>query len=321
MRGTIARVMAGGAARLLGGALLLAATASARPFDEEFWKHWGDGQAEISTYDLTYPRYGELRQGTAVTIFVTETFSQEARVKADSGVHSAADEFPVMKLNLVQDFPTGIYDYNLMTSSFVALTSRLGRPAGAATKVSFSSQEWCGHVWDQLLLDESSVRRTLHSYFDGEADRQETLPYPNGGIAEDALFHWVRGLAAPFISPGEAEDVKLLRSAERARMTHTPQEWETAKLRYSPTTKNVTVPAGKFEVETFTIEIGGRSGRTWTFEVEKTSPRRIVRWEASDGRRAELVASTRTPYWTMNADRFERALATIGLKPRDPRTP
>ena len=31
-----------------------------------------------------------------------------------------AGTVPVMKLNLVEDFQTGIYDYNLMTSTFVA---------------------------------------------------------------------------------------------------------------------------------------------------------------------------------------------------------
>ena len=43
--------------------------------DAAFWKTWGDGQAELSGYDLTYPRYGQLRKGVAVTIFVSETFA------------------------------------------------------------------------------------------------------------------------------------------------------------------------------------------------------------------------------------------------------
>ena len=42
---------------------------------DDFWKHWGDGKAELDRYALTQPRYGELRQGTAVLIFVTEDFS------------------------------------------------------------------------------------------------------------------------------------------------------------------------------------------------------------------------------------------------------
>ena len=136
-------------------------------FGGTFWKHWGDGQAELAGYDLTYPRYGELRRGTAVAIFVTETFSNELRVKADPGKHSRSDQFPVMKLNLIHDFPTGLYDYNMMTSAFVALKPVNGRPAGWPTKVSFSSQEWCGHVYQQLLFDKNKVRHQVHSYFDG----------------------------------------------------------------------------------------------------------------------------------------------------------
>jgi hypothetical protein len=35
-----------------------------------FWQRWGDGRAELAGYDLTTPRYGALRKGVAVTIFV-----------------------------------------------------------------------------------------------------------------------------------------------------------------------------------------------------------------------------------------------------------
>jgi len=103
--------------------------APAPAFDAAFWKQWGDGQAELSGYDLTFPRYGQLRRGVAVTIFVTETFSNTLRVKADPGKHPPSDEFPVMKLNLIEDYQTGVYDYNDMTSSFVALAPVNGRPA------------------------------------------------------------------------------------------------------------------------------------------------------------------------------------------------
>ena len=86
--------------------------ADSDPFDapaygDPFWRHWGDGQAEMSSYDLTMPRYGQTRSGTAVAIFVTETFDPVQRVKADSN-----EGLPVMKLNLVEDFATGVYDYN-----------------------------------------------------------------------------------------------------------------------------------------------------------------------------------------------------------------
>ena len=171
-------------------------------YNADFWKTWGDGQAELSSYDLVQPRYGSPRRGTAVAIFVTEMFSNSARVKADPGKHPKSDEFPVMKLNLVKDFQTGVYDYNDMTSAFLALDNVNSRPAGTLTKVSFSGQEWCGHVYHQLLFDARSIRSARHSYFDGEGDEQRSLTYPAGSIAADALWFWTRGMAGLFSNRG-----------------------------------------------------------------------------------------------------------------------
>src|SRR5215467_6970606 len=116
-------LLGAGVAGCARGAADSAAPAERGPeFADAFWKRWGDGRGELCGYDLTIPRYGALRRGVAVTIFVTETFSNSRRVKADPGKHPPSDEFPVMKLNLVEDYQTGVYDYNVMTSSFVALT-------------------------------------------------------------------------------------------------------------------------------------------------------------------------------------------------------
>src|SRR5438105_143676 len=92
---------------------LLIALACAQPaYAESAIETWSDGRAELDGYRLTQPRYGELRKGTAVLIFVKEDFSETARVKADPGRHPPEDVFPVLKLNFVKDFQTGVYDYN-----------------------------------------------------------------------------------------------------------------------------------------------------------------------------------------------------------------
>lgn len=295
--------------------------ATAPAFEDAFWKHWGDGQAEISTYDLTFPRYGQPRRGTAVAVFVTETFSEEARVKADPGVHARADEFPVMKLNLMQDFPTGIYDYSLMSSVFVGLEAKAGRAAGTPAKVAFSAQEWCGTVYHQLLPDARRVRSSAHSYFDGEADRAETLPLPEGSVFEDALYLWARGLAGPRLAPGESVSVPMIRSLELVRLRHMPLARDPVTLARAAGATRVEAPAGAFDVETFTATAGGDAPRTWTFLVEAASPHRLVRWECTDGRVAELVAGERLPYWEMNDPASIDALARIGLVARPLRTP
>jgi hypothetical protein len=323
MAGAVALAVAlRAAAPVAAGVLVGAATPAplrAPAFDDTFWKHWGDGRAELAGYELTFPRYGSLRSGVAVTVFVTETFSNTLRVKSDPGRHPKSDEFPVMKLNLVRDFSTGIYDYNLMTSSFVALAPVNGRPAGSATKVSFSSQEWCGNVYAQLLFDSDSARYTSHSYFDGEADQQRTISVPPDALDADAVLFWARGLAAPVLARGEVREVALLGSLETARLTHRPLALGRATLTRVNGITSVVVPAGRFRIERRTVAFAG--GPTLTIDVELAAPHRIVRWESTSGEKAELLASDRLEYWEMHDPGGEKALAKLGLKPRGPRMP
>ena len=304
--------------------VLLLAAASSSPvappqvFDAAFWKQWGDGQAELSGYDLVFPRYGQPRHGVAVTIFVTETFSNTLRVKADPGKHSPSDQFPVMKLNLVEDFQTGIYDYNLMTSTFVALAPVNERPAGAPAKISFSSQEWCGNAFQQLLFDARGIRATSHSYFDGEADQQSELAYPPDGVSEDQLLLWARGQAGPRLAPGERCAVQMLTSLATSRLLHVPLSWRQATLSRSARPRQISVPAGKFTVDLWTTSVQGGVERT--IYVEAAEPHRIIRWESSTGEHADLLGSGRMKYWEMNREGFETALKKLGLAPRPPRT-
>ncbi|MEO5989704.1 MAG: hypothetical protein ABIU54_12930 [Candidatus Eisenbacteria bacterium] len=288
-------------------------------FGNAFWKLWGDGRAEMAGYDFETPRYGSVRKGVAVTIFVTESFSNTLRVKADPGKHPKSDEYPVMKLNLVQDFATGVYDYNLMTSAFTAVTPVNGRPAGAPTKVSFSAQEWCGHAFSQLLFDANAARFTAHSYFDGEADQSSTLPIPLEAVSEDALLVWARGLAYPVVKPGESVSVPLVRSLRESRLLHKPQAVAKANFARVLAPQSVTVPAGTFACAVSTVSVEG--GRQWTFFTETAAPGRIVKWSCSDGELAQLIGSDRLPYWKLNGPGGEAALAKLGLRPRGPRTP
>jgi hypothetical protein len=307
---------------LLVAVLVIAGMTAAAPLEapdygEAFWTHWGDGRAEIATYDLTFPRYGEKRAGSAVAIFVTEPFSSSSRVKSDRG--SGADVFQALKLNLVKDFATGIYDYNTMLSAFVAVESKAGVVAGQPVKLSYSSQEWCGQVYQQVLFDDGELRHVSHSYFDGEADQDGAIPRPAGGLAEDGLYLWARGLAAPRLAAGEARDVPLLVSLQRSRLGHKPLGWSQATLFRGAKAEEIVVPAGTFEVEIYRARID--DGPTWVFHVEVAAPHRLVRWEVSDGERGDLVATERLPYWQLHRNRDLPLLEKIGLKPRPARTP
>lgn len=300
---------------LIASALL----ATQAPYTADFWQRWGDGQAELAGYQLRFPRYGAERSGSAVTIFVTETMARTERVKSDPGRRSPENEFPVLKLNWIQDFSTGIYDYNLMSSAFIALTPQFSRPAGAPTKLSFSAQEWCGHVYAQALLDKGTLRWTSHSYFDGEADESRNLEAPAELVSEDALLIWARGLAAPWVASGATQRVPLLPSLERLRLAHQPLQLGSVELSRAATLEELEVPAGKFAVEWASARV--KDGPTWRFAIETAQPRRVIAWEASDGRKAELLGSERMRYWELNTPAGAAALARLGLKSRPPRTP
>ena len=287
-------------------------------YDAEFWKTWSDGFAEMASYDLLRPKYNATREGTAVTIFVTETLSNTIRVKADPGRHPKTDEVSVMKLNLIEDFQTGIYDYNLMLSSFVNLETSAGLHAGSPLKVSFSSQEWCGHIFKQALFDVPGVRVTSHSYFDGEADQEKTLDGNADGTSEDTLMLWARGMARPSLKPGEVKNMDMVASLEGARHAQGPAYWTKAKLSRATEPETLTVPAGTFQVDRFTAAIEG--GITKVFLVEKAAPHRIIQWESSTGAKAQMVKSDRLKYWQMNSPEGEKYLKNLGLGRRPART-
>ena len=275
---------------------------------QAFWSHWGDGRAELSGYRLQQPRYGSSRPGTAVLIYVTEDFSDSLRVKADPGKHPASDVYPVLKLNAVRDFQTGIYDYNVMTSTFARVA-----PGWPVAKVSFSSQEWCGHVWHQLLPRGGSVGGVSHSYFDGEADRTEKLAMPEDGVMEDALPILVRGWTGEYLPRGGSRTVPFLPSLLRARLAHKPLTWGRATIGVAAAPSSVAVPAGRFDVIDWTVAPAD-GGPVTTYQVEVAPPHRIVRWSADDGEQAEMLGSERHAYWTMNGPGGEESLKTLGLK-------
>ena len=114
-----------------------------KPLSQEFKAYWYSGEAEITSYALKQPRYGQIRKGHAVLIYVTEPFSAQKQVKADN---PDASNIPVLKLNSTKKYLTGIYPYSLMSSTFYPVHDN-----GHALKVSFS---WSRVVWTGVCTAE-----------------------------------------------------------------------------------------------------------------------------------------------------------------------
>jgi hypothetical protein len=281
---------------LLSCLIIFPDAAIAQSADPDFWSHWGDGQAEVSSFRVSSPRYGESRSGNDVLIFVTEDFGVKSQVKVDRAMPSG-QKVAVLKLNHVRKFVTGIYDYALMNSVFIPLANwKLGGKqfqAGFPIKVSYSSTEWCGNYYQQLNSRPNGLELETHSYFDGEADSTQTLVLPeaSGGgesLSEDSLLIRVRELQAE-LPEGK---YKLLTSLMYSRLARASVSWQAAEVRHisnhthGPNTK------------VFEIVL---PGRTHTIVVGDTYPRPILGWTVaySDGKleQAELLTRLRTAYW------------------------
>ena len=270
--------------------------------DAAFWSHWSDGKAELNGYRLTLSRYGQTRTGSAVMIFVTEPFSRTRKVKVDRYDKENPDHFTAFKLNLVRKFQTGIYDYSVMTSVFTDPGARF-----APVKTSFSSQEWCGQVYEETHFGAEGTKVRTDSYFEGETMTTTLEP---GLWSEEGLFVWARGLASNGPADTKSGKVSVLGSAFVRRLRHLPaRPLETALDWSGPET--ITVPAGTFTARK--LSWTRQTGATCGVDIEVARPHRVLRWACSDGEKAELLGTRRSPYWRMSREGDEKLLRDLGL--------
>jgi len=175
-----------------------------KPLSEDFKAYWYAGEAEITSYKLEQARYGELRDGHSVLIYVTEPFLPKEQVKADQ---NNPENVSVLKLNATKKFLTGIYPYSIMSSTFYPVHDNQH-----AIKTSLSVQEWCGHVYSQIN-NRNQFEFTSHSYFEGEADQNFTLEKE---VLENEI--WTKIRVYPEDLP--VGNLKVIPSLEYMRLVH-----------------------------------------------------------------------------------------------------
>lgn len=271
--------------------------AEKKPLSEEFKKYWYAGEAEITSYKLEQARYGEMREGTAVLIFVTEPFHNQKQVKADG---NNPDNIPVLKLNSTKNYLTGIYPYSIMSSSFYPVHDNQH-----AIKVSFSSQEWCGHVYAQLNnRDDFEIKS--HSYFESESDTQYNLEKT---VLENELWNKIR------IHPKDLPvgNLKVVPSLEYIRLTHKELKAYDA---------NISLIKNSTE-HWYTINYP-ELGRTLEIKFSASFPFTIEGWSDSfkDGygpnarmltSKGSKIKSIKSPYWRKNSNEFLPLRDSLGL--------
>ena len=173
---------------------------------KKFYQYWGQNKAEINRYSLVQARYGRLHQGHAILIFVTEDFLPEKKVKNETYKHK--NSIQVLKLNFLRKFITGIYDYSTMLSTFTPIDL-----SHRTIKISFSAQEWCGHVYSHLEFSGEEYQLTSHSYFEKEVFEEYSLDSVH---LEDEILTKIR------ISPKSLPSgtIKIIPSLLDSRLRH-----------------------------------------------------------------------------------------------------
>ena len=268
-----------------------------KPLSKEFKAYWYAGDAEVTSYKLNQARYGEIREGHSVLIFVTESFVFDKQVKAD---RSNLENVPVLKLNNTKKYLTGIYPYSIMTSSFYPVHDNQ-----QAIKVAFSAQEWCGQVFAQLNNREKFKIKS-YSYFESESDKVFEL---DKNILENEIWNKIR------INPAELStgELQIIPSFEYIRMTH-------KELRAYKSTVSLTELNG---LKTYKI-VYPELDRILEITFKSTFPHTIESWsetyKSGFGDKANTMTSTatkiktiKTPYWRQNGNNDISLRDTLGL--------
>lgn len=260
--------------------LLVASPALAQP--DAFNAYWFNGQAEISTYELEQTRYGETRKGKATLIFVTEDFLPDGLVKPDVQDKAKTGAVSILKLNKITRFPTGIYDYSVMTSVFTPTA-----PLNAALKINTSVQDWCGQTWMQAVRKGDGWLVESRSYFEKEGDVTANLP---GVLSEDEI--WTRVRLDPSKLPTGA--ITTLPSQQWLRLAHVPLAPMQAKARLEKAP----------DTSTYTLQYD--EGRVLAIRFQTALPHLIQGWEESHtdtvGTPAKQVTSKATISKTVRSD-------------------
>lgn len=237
---------------------------------DEFAKYWYNGKAEITSYKLQQARYGEMHEGSAVTIFVTEDFSANKHVKLDNPQSAGSDAVNVLKLNLTKKFNTGIYPYSMMLSVFKPVnTGKLEH----VLKLTASSQEWCGHTFTQVNAEKNNYKAKLFSYFESEGDQEKELPLV---WMEDEIWALLR------IDPSGLPfgNVKMIPGLLQQRLLHSNLQAEDARASLNKISESPSWLGTEKQLMCYFIQYKNQQ-RTLSIYFSENFPHAIAGWEES----------------------------------------
>lgn len=265
---------------------------------EECKAPWLKG-AEICRYELKQERYGEIRNGDAIMVFVREPFHRTRQVKDESGTGGG---FEVLKLNFTRDFNTGIYPYHTMVSTFQPF---IENTAGEALKVTVSVQDWCGHVFSQTNRRNNKLTTEVLSYF----EQEDGWKFTEDGktLLEDGVWTSLR-LNPNGLTVGQFE---MIPGGLAQRFDHRKSKIETAVAKW--------LPGSQKSTRIYQIDYPN-TGRVLAIEITAKPPYVIQGW--TEGVRGNKLTTAQLThrlenqeYWSKNSNADSNLRKKLGLKP------
>jgi hypothetical protein len=220
----------------------------------------------------------------------------------------------VIKLNDIRKFNTGIYDYSVMTSVFASVEQKKNIPRFAAMKVAFTSQEWCGTVFEQTLRKNGAYENSIFNYFESEGTASYRFEHADTVETEENLWIHVRELRGPILEEGRSKPIAVIPSAWSRRKSHTPPAIIPGTL-VKGTQRHIRTAIGHKKAVPFTWLLNGKRTLVW---VEAKYPHRIMQWEEPDGSTGKILASRREPYWKKNDNKHEYLRGLLKLSDKYP---
>ena len=261
-----------------------------------FAGYWYTGEGELNTFDLEQSRYGEMRKGEAVMVFVTEDFSKRDQVKLDNPDQHPNDKVSVLKLNHIRRFITGIYDYSMMQSVFTPIDQN---NKSQSLKISTTAQDWCGHTFLQMNKDRDSYMVSGFSYFETEGDRTIKL---KADLLEDEIWNLIR-INPESIAEG---NYNVIPSTFYSRLSHDPLKAKQARVRREK----------QEHVDLLILEYL-HLNRTLTIGYMPSFPHKILSWEEIQNdqlmSRGKLKASIKSAYWRQHDNQHEYLRDSLGI--------
>ena len=271
-------------------------SAPSQSVSEAFNNYWYDNTGEISSYSHSIARYGELRTGKSVMVFVSESHSPELGTKPDA---YRKDQVPVLKLNTTTKFNTGVYPYSIMTSTFLPVES-----PKHSLKITSSTQEWCGHSYMELR-NGKKMEVKVSSYFEGES-KETSL---DKAWLEDDFYSIIR--VDPAALPLGTQ--KVVPAFSRLRLSHVDLKAYTCNLSIDTHDDTKIYTASYPELD-----------RTLKIYYETEFPYKILGWEETAysgfgaGRQkmtstATLINTIKSTYWQKNQNKDAMLRQELGL--------